>query len=245
MITEDFHPGGMACQVRKPGSRRAVCRGWPIDGKRAAGVWGRGDGVEVRRRQGPCQDRPRRGEGWALPPMPRAACDDARRAPGWRETSGPAAGVWGRGDGVEVARRQWPFQDRPRRGEGWLCPRCQEPPAMMPDEPLAGERLPDQCRSWPIHDKRGRGVHVPAGASGPGVTAARPSDTDAAHLKAPGWLRCLNTAVTQPPRPAGRNRGSDAGVAVRLLRPAGRPRARLLCADFAAEPLAGGLPGHA
>jgi len=27
---------------------------------------------------------------------------------------------------------------------------------MMPDEPLAGERLPDQCRGWTIHDVRGQ-----------------------------------------------------------------------------------------
>ena len=37
---------------------------------------------------------------------------------------------------------------------------------------VAGPTTTKECRRWTIHDKRGPGAHVPAGASGPGVTAA-------------------------------------------------------------------------
>src|SRR6516165_12308435 len=48
-------------------------------------------------------------------------------------------------------------------------------PALCGGNVVVGPSTTKECRGWSIHDKRGPGAHVPAGASGPGVTATWPS----------------------------------------------------------------------
>ena len=47
-----------------------------------------------------------------------------------------------------------------------------ESPARSDRYVVVGPSTTKECRGWPNHDKRAPGTHVPAGASGPGVTPA-------------------------------------------------------------------------
>jgi len=61
---------------------------------------------------------------------------------------------------------------RSRQWRYWGMAAKSESPVRGGRYVVVGPSTTKECRGWPIHDKRGPGADVPAGASGPGVTAA-------------------------------------------------------------------------
>jgi len=79
------------------------------------------------------------------------------------------------GQNLRFVRRCAPMPERSPRSRQWRywgMAAKSESPVRGGRYVVVGPSTTKECRGWPIHDKRGPGADVPAGASGPGVTAA-------------------------------------------------------------------------